>query len=112
MQNKLWWMKSNSLKSKYLRVLRLYGLLFRMTHMINFCFRENEDILKLQTRTKQLLLLARVREKAGYLSSSLNTLKEARDNQFKILKRLAVDQNATLHEQHKILVKYVWLFCY
>ncbi|XP_001655859.2 tetratricopeptide repeat protein 21B isoform X2 [Aedes aegypti] len=66
---------------------------------------EIEDISTLQTRTKQLLLLARVREKAGYLNSSLNTLKEARDNQFKILKHLEMEQNVALHEQNKILVR-------
>ncbi|XP_053697755.1 tetratricopeptide repeat protein 21B-like [Sabethes cyaneus] len=65
---------------------------------------ENEDIMRLQLKTKQLLLLAKIREKAGYLSSSLNTLKEARDNQYKILKRLFVDQNIQ-QEQNKILAK-------
>ncbi|EDS36206.1 tetratricopeptide repeat domain 21B [Culex quinquefasciatus] len=66
---------------------------------------ESGDISKLQTRTKQLLLLARIREKAGYLSSSLNTLKEARDNQYKIQKRMLVDQNSVLSEQNNMLAR-------
>ncbi|XP_055585953.1 tetratricopeptide repeat protein 21B-like [Uranotaenia lowii] len=66
---------------------------------------EIDDITKLQTRTKQLLLLARIREKAGYLSSSLNTLKEARDNQYKIQKRMLIDQSGIVHEQNSILSK-------
>ncbi|XP_055541465.1 tetratricopeptide repeat protein 21B-like [Wyeomyia smithii] len=65
---------------------------------------DNGDILRLQLKTKQLLLLARIREKAGYLASSLNTLKEARDNQYKMLKRLFVDQHSQ-QEQNNILAK-------
>ncbi|XP_058826203.1 tetratricopeptide repeat protein 21B-like [Topomyia yanbarensis] len=66
---------------------------------------EAEDMSRLQTRTKQLLLLARIREKAGYLTSSLNTLKEARDNQYKILKRMLLDSSSVQHEQNKTLVR-------
>ncbi|XP_058458676.1 tetratricopeptide repeat protein 21B-like isoform X1 [Malaya genurostris] len=65
---------------------------------------EADDLTRLQNRTKQLLLLARIREKAGYLPSSLNTLKEARDNQYKILKRMLMESNFVQHEQNKILV--------
>lgn len=59
----------------------------------------------LQVRTKQLLLLARIREKAGNLNSSLSTLKEARDNQYRVQKRISIDQSAGLGEQYKILSK-------
>lgn len=59
----------------------------------------------LQVRTKQLLLLARIREKAGNLNSSLSTLKDARDNQYRVQKRISIDQSAGLGEQYKILSK-------
>ncbi|XP_058454312.1 tetratricopeptide repeat protein 21B-like [Malaya genurostris] len=73
---------------------------------------EADDITRLQNRTKQLLLLARIREKAGYLPSSLNTLKEARDNQYKILKRMLMESNFVQHEQNKILVMYVSIIAF
>lgn len=60
----------------------------------------------LQTRTKQLLLLARIREKAGRLTESLSTLKEARDNQFRLQKRISLEQSGGMQEQHKIMAKY------
>lgn len=59
----------------------------------------------LQTRTKQLLLLARIREKAGHLNSALSTLKEARDNQHRLQKRISLEQTIGIQEQHKILSK-------
>lgn len=67
--------------------------------------RHDDDMSKLQTRTKLLLLLARVREKSGNISSSLSTLKEARDNQYRIQQRSNIDSNANAREQHKILSK-------
>lgn len=67
--------------------------------------RHDDDMSKLQTRTKLLLLLARVREKSGNINTSLSTLKDARDNQFRIQQRLNIDQNANAREQHKILSK-------
>lgn len=67
--------------------------------------RHDDDMSKLQTRTKLLLLLARVREKSGNIGSSLTTLKEARDNQYRIQQRTNIDQNANSREQHKILSK-------
>lgn len=59
----------------------------------------------LQTRTKQLLLLARIREKAGLINSSISTLKEARDNQYRVQKRLIIEPSSSIQEQHKILSK-------
>lgn len=67
----------------------------------------NEDTTLLQTRTKQLLLLARIREKSGHLSSSLATLKEARDNQYRLQNRIVVEQSSGFHEQNAILSKLV-----
>jgi tetratricopeptide repeat protein 21B len=67
--------------------------------------RYDEDMTMLQTRTKLLLLLARVRERSGNISSSLTTLKEARDNQIRIHQRLNIDQNSNSREQSKILSK-------
>lgn len=69
-------------------------------------YRLIEDTTALQIRTKQLLLLARIRERSGHLNSSLSTLKEARDNQHRLQKRLAVEQASGIQEQHKILTKY------
>lgn len=59
----------------------------------------------LQTRTKQLLLLARIREKAGLINSSISTLKEARDNQYRVQKRLIIEPSSSIQEQHNILSK-------
>ncbi|XP_055680428.1 tetratricopeptide repeat protein 21B-like [Lutzomyia longipalpis] len=63
---------------------------------------EMEDVDALQLRTKQLLLLARVREKAGHLNSSLSTLREARDNQYKVQQRLNIE-SSLIPEQRRIL---------
>lgn len=67
----------------------------------------NDDTTLLQTRTKQLLLLARIREKSGHLNSSLATLKEARDNQYRLQNRIVVDveQSSGVYEQNAILSK-------
>lgn len=67
---------------------------------------DNEDVMSLQTRTKQLLLLARIRERSGHLNSSLSTLKEASENQLRIQRRMALDQSGSVQEQNKILSKY------
>lgn len=66
----------------------------------------NDDTTLLQTRTKQLLLLARIREKSGHLNSSLATLKEARDNQYRLQNRIVVEQSSSVFEQNAILAKY------
>lgn len=63
------------------------------------------DITTLQTRTKQFLLLARIREKCGHLSSSLATLEEARDNQYRLQNRIVVEQTSNFYEQNSILIK-------
>uniref|UniRef100_A0A1A9ZZ57 Tetratricopeptide repeat protein 21B n=1 Tax=Glossina pallidipes TaxID=7398 RepID=A0A1A9ZZ57_GLOPL len=63
------------------------------------------DIDGLQLRTKQLLLLARVHEKAGNTSLSLQTLKAARDNQDIVQKRISVGQSGNLYDQYKTLSK-------
>lgn len=67
--------------------------------------KDAEDLSMLQMRTKLLLLLARVRERSGNISSSLTTLKDARDNQYRIQRRINLDQNSAVREQHKILSK-------
>lgn len=67
--------------------------------------RTQDDIAKLQTRTKLYLLLSRTHEKSGNINKSLATLKEARDNQLRIQQRLNLDQNANAREQNKILSK-------
>ncbi|XP_058794945.1 tetratricopeptide repeat protein 21B-like [Phymastichus coffea] len=59
------------------------------------------DIATLETRGKQLLLLAKVREKAGKLQGALNTLKEAKDNQVRYLQRATMLPN--LLDQKNVL---------
>uniref|UniRef100_T1GGC8 Tetratricopeptide repeat protein 21A/21B fourth ARM domain-containing protein n=1 Tax=Megaselia scalaris TaxID=36166 RepID=T1GGC8_MEGSC len=63
------------------------------------------DSSALQIRTKQLLLLARVREKSGNIPGSLNTLKEARENQYKLQKRISIEQPGSLLEHYKVMSK-------
>ncbi|XP_030382481.1 tetratricopeptide repeat protein 21B-like isoform X3 [Scaptodrosophila lebanonensis] len=67
----------------------------------------DDNVLELQLWTKQLLLLARVYEKSGNADESLQTLKEARDNQYRLQKRFSIDadQSETLFEQYKLLSK-------
>lgn len=67
-----------------------------------------EDTTLLQTRTKQFLLLARIREKSGHLSSSLATLEEARDNQYRLQKRIVIEQSSVSQEQNAILTRSVY----
>lgn len=65
---------------------------------------ENSDLEALQFRTKQLLLLARVREKSGHVMESLKTLKEARDNQYRIQKRISVEQGAGVSQEQQLIM--------
>lgn len=65
-----------------------------------------EDLDRLQTRTKQLLLLARIRERSGNLQSSLATLTEARDNQYRVQQRTSLEQSGGAPEQQKMMAKY------
>lgn len=62
---------------------------------------DTNDLDVLQMRTKQLLLLARVRERSGNLTDSLKTLVEARNNQARINKRMTIAQSVP--EQQGIL---------
>ncbi|EFN89496.1 tetratricopeptide repeat protein 21B isoform X3 [Harpegnathos saltator] len=48
------------------------------------------DILSLEMRGQELLLLAKVREKSGNVRGALATLKEAKENQHRYIQRLAV----------------------
>ncbi|XP_035914801.1 tetratricopeptide repeat protein 21B-like isoform X3 [Anopheles stephensi] len=68
---------------------------------------DSDELSALQVRTKQYLLLARIREKAGQVNASLQTLKEARDNQLKVQHRLLLDQTVTgiPSEQNKMLAR-------
>lgn len=66
---------------------------------------EAADLEVLQFRTKQLLLLARVRERSGRVADALRTLKEARENQYRIQKRISVEEASVSHEQQVILSK-------
>lgn len=80
---------------------------------------ETEDLGRLQMRTKQLLLLARIRERSGNMKSSLATLTEARDNQYRVQQRTSLEAGAAANgsaDQHQIMAKYarrqfLFLFC-
>lgn len=63
------------------------------------------DIDGLQLRTKRLLLLARIHEKAGNNAAAMQTLREAKDNQYRIQKRISVDQSGSIHEHNKTFSK-------
>lgn len=52
--------------------------------------RGESDILSLEMRGQELLLLAKVREKSGNIKGALATLKEAKENQHRYIQRLAV----------------------
>uniref|UniRef100_A0A6M2DHR9 Putative o-linked n-acetylglucosamine transferase ogt n=1 Tax=Xenopsylla cheopis TaxID=163159 RepID=A0A6M2DHR9_XENCH len=62
-----------------------------------------DDINVMQMKTKQLLLLSRVKEKSGNLTESIVFLNEAKENQIKVIKRISLDGNASLiAEQQRI----------
>ncbi|XP_066591171.1 tetratricopeptide repeat protein 21B-like [Prorops nasuta] len=52
--------------------------------------RGDTDLQCLENRTELLLLLAKVREKAENLKGALSTLKEAKENQIRLIQRLAL----------------------
>ncbi|KYN37929.1 Tetratricopeptide repeat protein 21B [Trachymyrmex septentrionalis] len=52
--------------------------------------RGESDIINLEMRGQELLLLAKVREKSGNIRGALATLKEAKENQHRYIQRLAV----------------------
>ncbi|XP_059219458.1 tetratricopeptide repeat protein 21B [Stomoxys calcitrans] len=63
------------------------------------------DTDSLQLRTKRLLLLARVHEKAGNNDLTLDSLKKAKENQYIIHKRASIHQAGKLHDHYKMLSK-------
>lgn len=63
--------------------------------------RGESDILSLETRGQELLLLAKVREKSGNVRGALTTLKEAKDNQQRYTQRLTV--SSEIAEQRQML---------
>ncbi|XP_015604649.1 tetratricopeptide repeat protein 21B-like [Cephus cinctus] len=65
--------------------------------------RSANDLQSLEMRSKQLLLLAKVREKAGNIQAALSTLKEAKDNQVRTIQRMAMAPG--IIEQKQILAQ-------
>lgn len=65
---------------------------------------DSSDLEALQYRTKQLLLLASVREKSGHLLDSIRTLREARDNQGRIHKRISVEQAGGVSKDQQLIM--------
>jgi len=63
--------------------------------------RGESDILSLEMRGQELLLLAKVREKSGDIKGALATLKEAKENQHRYIQRLAVSPDVA--DQRHIL---------
>ncbi|KAM7360843.1 tetratricopeptide repeat protein 21B-like isoform 2-T5 [Cochliomyia hominivorax] len=109
-------LKNRSHSSLNLNLAELY-LKLRQFKNAEDTLKENEDqqqidlldIDELQLRTKRLLLLARVYEKAGNNNAAMETLKVAKENQYRIQKRISVDQSSNLQEQNKILSKICFL---
>lgn len=62
----------------------------------------SSDISTLTAKTKLLLMLSKVQEKAGNIQASLMTLKDARDNQSRVLKRMIVEQSGDSIEAHQV----------
>lgn len=71
------------------------------------------DVVRLQQRTKKLLLLARIRERAGNGAGALETLALARDNQHRVEQRTSLMAAAEeggfagVQEQKKMMAKCV-----
>lgn len=63
---------------------------------------DNSDLSALTARTKLLLLLAKVREKAGNIQASLSTLRDAHENQSRVLKRINIEQSADSNEERQV----------
>uniref|UniRef100_A0A182WY98 Tetratricopeptide repeat protein 21B n=1 Tax=Anopheles quadriannulatus TaxID=34691 RepID=A0A182WY98_ANOQN len=91
----------------YLKLKQYQNAEQTLADELNSRVSDSDELSALQVRTKQYLLLARIREKAGQLNASLQTLKEARENQLKVQHRLLLDQTAAglPGEQHKMLAR-------
>ncbi|XP_055902735.1 tetratricopeptide repeat protein 21B-like [Eupeodes corollae] len=89
----------------YLKLKQFQNAADILIHEVDQKRIDDNDISPLQLRTKQLLLLARVHEKAGNIALSLTRLKEARDNQYRVQKRVTIDQSGNLQEQNQVLIK-------
>jgi len=63
--------------------------------------RGESDILSLEMRGQELLLLAKVREKSGNIKGALATLKEAKENQQRYIQRLTISSD--IADQRRIL---------
>ncbi|XP_046740894.1 tetratricopeptide repeat protein 21B-like [Diprion similis] len=61
--------------------------------------RNANDLQSLELRTKQLLLLAKVRKRAGNTQAALATLREARENQSRAVQRAAVTPGSTMQKE-------------
>ncbi|KAH0560588.1 tetratricopeptide repeat protein 21B-like [Cotesia glomerata] len=61
------------------------------------------DLTSLEIRGKQLLMLAKVRERAGNIQLAISTLKEARENQVRCMQRASIGQGVT--DQKQLLVE-------
>ncbi|XP_017846384.1 tetratricopeptide repeat protein 21B-like [Drosophila busckii] len=66
---------------------------------------KEDSFVDLQLRTKKLLLLARVHEKSGNIMMSIQTLQEARENQYRLQKQCSIDQSEIIAEQYKAMSK-------
>lgn len=51
-----------------------------------------EDILTLKYKTKLMTMLSEIHEKSGNISAALKTLRNARENQNRVLKRLSIEE--------------------
>lgn len=63
-----------------------------------------EDVTFLQHKSRVSMLLAQTRERAGNLNAALAVLKDAKDNQNRVRKRLTVELNTIPEEEILLLV--------
>lgn len=61
--------------------------------------RTGADLASLEIRVKQLLLLAKVRERAGNITSAIATLKEAKESQVRCIQRASMGSGIVIHKQ-------------
>ncbi|EGI66287.1 PREDICTED: tetratricopeptide repeat protein 21B-like [Acromyrmex echinatior] len=64
--------------------------------------RGESDILNLEMRGQELLLLAKVREKSGNIRGALATLKEAKENQHRYIQRLPAVSPDVADQKHML----------
>ncbi|KAK2581329.1 hypothetical protein KPH14_008102 [Odynerus spinipes] len=82
---------------QYMKAIDYYKDVVKQAEYARF----ESDLQSLETRGQQLLLLAKVREKAGNIQAALSVLKEAKENQMRYMQRLTMASN--IMEQKQVI---------